>query len=138
MLNKIMLIGRLGKDPEVRTYENGVHLVRLSLATNESYKDQSGNWQDSTLWHDLVFWREAAERAERTLRKGALVYVEGKLQYREWTEEDGKRRRTSEIHVQSFRLLSPKGEGEQQTTHEAEKKDSKPLVMAPVKDDMPF
>jgi len=85
MINKVTLIGNLGADPEVRRLEGGVAVARFSLATNESYKDKDGNFQTNTEWHNVVVWREAAERAEKMLRKGMLVYVEGKITYRKYT-----------------------------------------------------
>ena len=84
MLNKVTLIGNLGKDPEIRSLESGVSRANFTLATNESYKDRSGNWQKSTEWHDIVMWRSMAERA-KVLKKGMLVYIEGKLTHRKWT-----------------------------------------------------
>jgi len=136
MLNRITLIGRLGKDPEVRTFDGGISLVRLTLATNESYKDQSGNWQEHTHWHDLIFWREQAERAERQLRKGALVYVEGKLQYREWTDEEGKKRRIAEIVVNYFRNVI--ANREQEGAEQGDSKDKTPMPVQDPDDNLPF
>lgn len=105
MINKVTLIGNLGADPEVRHLENGVTVARFSLATNESYKDKDGNFQTLTEWHNVVVWRELAERAERTLKKGMLVYVEGKISYRKFTGQDGQERYTTDIVSNYFRLL---------------------------------
>lgn len=148
MLNRVILIGRLGKDPEVRTFDGGTMLVRLTLATNESYKDRtSGEWKENTEWHNLVFWRDQAERAERQLKKGALVYVEGKLQYREWSDQDGHKRITAEINVHSFRIVANSKEHSEMGEH-AEAEHSEPTTQPvipkapmPVQnpdDDLPF
>ncbi|MGB4846627.1 MAG: single-stranded DNA-binding protein [Saprospiraceae bacterium] len=79
MVNKVILIGNLGRDPEVRYLEGNVAVAKFSVATNESYKDKKGDWQTATEWHDVVAWRALAERAEKQLKKGSQVFVEGKL-----------------------------------------------------------
>lgn len=105
MVNRVILIGNLGKDPEVRRLENGAVVAKLALATNESYKDKEGNWQTQTEWHDVVVWRQLAERAESSLKKGMSVYVEGKLTHRTWQDQDGNSRRTTEVVANYFRSL---------------------------------
>ena len=100
-----MLIGNLGKDPEIRRLESGSAVGKFSVATNESYKDKNGEWQTQTEWHDIVVWRNLAERAERDLKKGKLVYVEGKLTHRKWQDKDGVDRYTTEVVANTFRLL---------------------------------
>ncbi len=113
MVNKVTLIGRLGSDPEMRTLENGTPLGRFSIATSESYRDRNGEWQDQTEWHDVVVWRNAAERAQRSLTKGMLVYIEGKLTHRKWQDKDGNNRKTTEVVANYFRqLASPGGQGD--------------------------
>lgn len=89
MINKVTLIGNLGGDPEIRHLDNGTAVGRFSLATNENYRDKDGNWQKLTEWHNIVVWRELAERAEKMLKKGMQVYVEGKISYRKYTDKDG-------------------------------------------------
>ena len=111
MINKVTLIGRLGGDPEVRHLENGVTVARFSLATNESYKDKDGNFQDITEWHNVVVWRELAERAEKNLKKGMLVYVDGKISYRKYTGQDGQERYMTDIIGNTFRMLERKEGG---------------------------
>lgn len=112
MINKVTLIGHLGNDPEVRHLESGVIVARFPLATNESYKDKDGNWQTLTEWHNVVVWREQAERAEKQLKKGALVYVEGKISYRKYTHE-GVEKYATDIVANVFRSLERKeGSGE--------------------------
>ncbi len=105
MINKVTLIGNLGGDPEVRRLEGGTAVARFSLATNESYKDKDGNFQTVTEWHNVVVWRELAERAERSLKKGMLVYVEGKISYRKYTTQDGQDRYVTDIVANTFRIM---------------------------------
>jgi single-strand DNA-binding protein len=105
MLNKVMLIGNLGKDPEVRHLESGSTVASFSVATNENYRDKSGEWQTVTEWHNVVAWRQLAERAERDLKKGNRVYVEGKITTRKWQDRDGNDRYTTEVVANTLRLL---------------------------------
>ena len=105
MVNKVTLIGNLGRDPEVRRLENGAVVAKFSVATTENYRDKNGEWQSQTEWHDVVAWRHLAERAETQLKKGAQVYVEGKLTHRSWEDQDGKKRYTTEVLANMFRLL---------------------------------
>jgi single-strand DNA-binding protein len=112
MINKVILIGNLGRDPEVRRLENGAVVAKFSVATNENYMDKkSGEWQTLTEWHDIVVWRALAERAEKQLKKGMQVYIEGKLTHRSWQDQDGNNRKTTEIVANVFRLLG-KRDGE--------------------------
>lgn len=111
MVNKVTLIGNLGADPEVRHLESGVMVARLSVATNENYKDKDGNWQKQTEWHNVVLWREMAERAEKQLKKGSLVYVEGKITYRKYNDKDGHERYATDIVVNNFRILDKREDG---------------------------
>ncbi|MBR9921438.1 MAG: single-stranded DNA-binding protein [Bacteroidetes bacterium] len=106
MVNRVTLIGNTGKDPEIRTLENGAKVATFSVATDEGYKDNTGNWVDRTEWHNVVGWRGLAERAERTLKKGMLVYVEGKLSTRKWQDKDGNDRYRTEIIANYFRIVN--------------------------------
>lgn len=106
MVNKVTLIGRLGKDPEIRTLDNGTYVAKFSLATDESYKDRNGEWQTQTEWHNVIMWRDMAERAERMLKKGSLVYIDGKLTSRSWQDQNGQTRYITEIRANTFRALS--------------------------------
>ncbi|HMQ46290.1 MAG TPA: single-stranded DNA-binding protein [Saprospiraceae bacterium] len=106
MVNRVILIGNLGRDPEVRRLENGAVVAKFPIATNDNYKDKSGEWQTQTEWHDVVVWRNLAERAEATLKKGTPVYVEGKLTHRTWQDQDGNNRKTTEVVANYFRALS--------------------------------
>lgn len=104
MINKVTLVGHLGGDPEIRTLENGTPVGRFSVATNENYKDKDGNWQSQTEWHNVVVWRDLAERA-KILKKGSTVYVEGKISYRKYTDKDGVEKNLTDIVANTFRLL---------------------------------
>lgn len=108
MVNKVILIGNLGKDPEIRRLENGAVVAKFSVATNESYKDKNGEWQDQTEWHTVVAWRAMAEKAESTLKKGAMVYIEGKLSHRTWKDQDGNDRYSTEVVANYLRSLTKK------------------------------
>ena len=105
MVNRVILIGNLGRDPEVRRLENGAVVAKFSIATNENYKDKSGEWQTQTEWHDIVVWRALAERAEAQLKKGMQVYIEGKLTHRSWQDQDGNNRRTTEVVASYYRMI---------------------------------
>ena len=105
MVNKVILIGNLGRDPEVRHLESGASVAKFSVATNESYQDKNGEWQTLTEWHNVVAWRNRAERAERQLKKGMMVYVEGKLSTRKWQDRDGNDRYSTDVVANTFRLL---------------------------------
>ena len=105
-----MLIGNLGKAPEVRRLENGNTVAKFSIATNESWKDKSGEWQTQTEWHDIVVWGKLAEKAE-TLDKGATLYVEGKLTHRTWDDKEGSKRKTTEVVASYFRVVSGRSDG---------------------------
>ena len=106
MVNKVTLIGNLGKDPEVRALENGAKVAKFSIATNENYRDKSGEWQTQTEWHEIVAWRAVAERAESSLKKGMTVYLEGKLSTRTWQDKDGNNRKTTEVVSNYFRVIN--------------------------------
>jgi single-strand DNA-binding protein len=104
-LNKAILIGRLGKDPEMRYLEGNVAKAAFPLATSESYKDKSGQKVENTNWHNIVCWRGLAEIAEKYLKKGANVYIEGKITTRSWDDKDGNKRYTTEIVADNFIML---------------------------------
>ncbi len=111
MLNRVMLIGRLGKDPEVRRLESGAAVAKFSIATDESYKDKDGNKVEQTEWHNIVVWRSQAEIAEKYLKKGMLIYVEGKLTTREYTDKDNQKKYFTEVVANNFRMLESKNSG---------------------------
>ncbi|MDH3650206.1 MAG: single-stranded DNA-binding protein [Saprospiraceae bacterium] len=105
MINKVILIGNLGRDPEVRHLESGSAVGKFPVATNENYRDKNGEWQTVTEWHDIVVWRNLAERAEKMLKKGSLVYIDGKLTHRKYQDKDGIDRYVTEVVANTFRLL---------------------------------
>jgi single-strand DNA-binding protein len=105
MVNRVTLIGNLGKDIELKELESGSMLGRVSLATHENYKDRKGEWQEKTEWHEIVFWEALARRASRQLEKGGLVFIEGKLVHRDYTDAKGQERRISEVRANYFRRL---------------------------------
>lgn len=111
MVNRVILVGNLGKDPEIRTLENGAKVAKFSIATNENYKDKSGQWQTQTEWHDIVAWRSLAEKAESSLEKGSTVYLEGKLSTRTWQDQNGNNRRTTEVVSNYFRIINRQSSG---------------------------
>jgi len=109
-LNKVMLIGNLGKDPEVRYTPSGVAVASFNLATSERFKNKSGEWEERTEWHRVTLWSKLAEIAGEYLAKGKTVYIEGRLQTRKWQDNSGNERYTTEIVGEKMQMLSPKGE----------------------------
>jgi len=104
-LNKVMLIGRLGRDPETRWFEGGRAMSKLSLATSERYQDNEGSWHERTEWHAVVLWRQLAEIADERLRKGDRVFIEGRLKTRSWQDAEGIQRRTTEVVGERLDML---------------------------------
>src|SRR5579864_4070027 len=109
-VNKAILVGRLGRDPETRYTGGGQAVCNFSLATDETYKDRSGERQKRTEWHKIVVWAKQAEIAQQYLRKGSLVYVEGRIQTRQWDDKEGQKRSTTEIVATNFRMLGGRGD----------------------------
>lgn len=105
MLNKVALIGHVGADPEIRQTGSGTAVCELRLATNETWKDQSGAPQTRTEWHRVIAWGRTAENVGRYVKKGSLIYVEGRLQTREWQDKEGQRRYTTEIIASQVTFL---------------------------------
>lgn len=111
-LNKVMLIGNLGRDPEVRYTTGGSPVANFTMATTDRWTDQSGERKERTEWHRIVVWGRQAEIAGEYLRKGRSVFVEGNLQTREWTDREGNKRYTTEVRAQRFQMLGRPGGGE--------------------------
>ena len=109
-LNKVILIGNLGQDPEARFTPQGTAVTNLSVATNESWKDQSGETQDRTEWHRVVMYGRMAETASEYMKKGQMVYVEGRLHTREWEDKNQIKRRTTEISCDNFTMLGKRSD----------------------------
>lgn len=162
-VNKVILVGRLGRDPEVRTMQNGGIVANLSVATSETWRDKnSGERQERTEWHRVVIFNEKlAEVAEQYLKKGALVYIEGALQTRKWTDKDGVERYSTEVVLARFRgelnMLGGKGGARDGDGDEGDGNDysatpgdgkggtpgtrahgSRPRPSGPIDDDIPF
>jgi single-strand DNA-binding protein len=110
MVNKAILIGRLGKDPEVRYTPDGTMITNFTLATDESYKDKSGERVQKTEWHRIVTYRKLAEICGNYLVKGKLVYIEGKIQTRSWEDKEGVKRQSTEIVASDMKMLDSKGQ----------------------------
>lgn len=105
MLNRVTLIGNLGRDPEIRRLESGVAVAKFPVATNEYYRDKENNLQQITEWHDVVAWRSLAEQSEKVLKKGRLVYIEGRLTHRKYKTQDGQDRVATEILASMIKVL---------------------------------
>ena len=145
-LNKAILIGRLGRDPEVRQMPNGEAVCNFSIATSETWKDQSGQKQERTEWHAITLYRRMAEVAGQYLKKGSLVYIEGRIQSRKYTDKNGVERTAYEIIGNEMKMLGGKAEGSSENTNTAEPP-APPRRQAPatpaqpvddIDDDVPF
>ena len=119
-LNKAILIGRLGRDPEVRHMPNGEAVCNFSIATSETWTDQNGQKQERTEWHNITLYRRMAEVAGQYLKKGSLVYIEGRIQSRKYTGKDGIERTAYEIIGSEMRMLGGKAEGSSESANTAE------------------
>ena len=119
-VNKAILVGRLGRDPETRYTSAGQAVCNFTLATDETYKDRAGERQKRTEWHRIVVWGKQAEIAQQYLHKGSLIFVEGRIQTRQWDDREGQKRTTVEIVASNFRMLGGRGEGGAANVVEAE------------------
>lgn len=135
-VNKVILVGNLGKDPEIRMLESGTKVATFSMATTEKFKDKvTGEQRSQTDWHNIVMWRNMAELAEKYLRKGMQIYLEGKLRTRSWQDKDGNNRYTTEVVAESMVMMSRGGDGSSSTTMN----DSSPSdIDNSSMDDLPF
>ncbi len=124
-VNKVILVGNLGKDPELRRLENGTAVTKFSLATSDSYKDKDGNRVDQTEWHNIVLWRGLAEVAEKYLKKGSQIYIEGKIKSRSWEDKEGNKKYTTEIVGDNMKMLGKRREQEEGNVSEPEEDFSK-------------
>jgi single-strand DNA-binding protein len=109
-VNRVILVGRLGRDPETRYTGSGQAVANFSVATDESYKDRNGERQKRTEWHKIVVWGKQAEIAQQYLKKGSLVFIEGRIQSREWQDKEGQKRTSFEIVANTFRMLGGRAE----------------------------
>ena len=151
-LNKVMLIGRLGQDPEIRYTQSGSSVANVTIATNDYWTDKQGGKQERTEWHSLVLWGKLADLAQSYLKKGSQVYVEGRLQTRDWEDQQGQKHYKTEVVVTTMQFLDSKmsdsSNTEYSATPSAQQSDSMPVVTAEaseapqgddyIKDDIPF
>jgi len=128
-VNKVILVGNLGKDPEVRYLDNGVAVANFSLATTENYKNKEGERVSQTEWHNIVLWRGLAEVAEKYLKKGSSVYIEGKIRTRKWEDKEGNNRYSTEILGDNMTMLGSKPVSEDKATNDSN---------SDLEDDLPF
>jgi len=131
-VNKVILVGNLGQDPEVRYMPNGNAVANLSIATSESWKDQQGQMQERTEWHRLTMYRRLAEVAGEYLRKGSQIYVEGKLQTRKWQDQQGQDKYTTEVIVDQMQMLGGKSGGQSEGGFQGQQR-QQPLSSALIK-----
>lgn len=141
-LNKVMLIGRLGKDPELQNFESGAKKVTFSLATSEKFTNRAGNVEEATEWHNIVMWNKTAEIAAQYLRKGDPLYIEGKITYRSWDDNEGNKRYMTEVRALSMIMLGSKND---RSSSEVVQKSAPPVAkteaLPPAEeaaDDLPF
>ncbi|MDR0983279.1 MAG: single-stranded DNA-binding protein [Culturomica sp.] len=116
MVNKVILIGNVGADPEVKFLDGGVAVTTVRLATSETYKNKNGEKVEQTEWHNVVLWRGLAEIAEKYIKKGMKLYIEGRLRTRSWDDQSGNKRFTTEIYADSMQILTWKQEGNSEFT----------------------
>ncbi len=135
-VNKVILIGNLGKDPEVNHLESGVIVAKFPLATSETYLDKTGNKVEQVEWHNVVCWRKLGEVAEKYLKKGSAVYVEGKIRTRSYTDKENQKKYFTEIIADSFNMLDRKpSDG---TSNAAASNEGADMVAEGPLDDLPF
>jgi len=138
-VNKVILVGHVGQDPEVKYTASGVPVAKVSLATNERFKDRNEQWQDRTEWHSIVAWQRLAEIVGEYVRKGSKLYVEGKLQTSTWEDKQTREKRyRTEIVAREILLLSPRENGQEDTQTTAGEESTPGSFSAAVDDDIPF
>lgn len=139
MVNKVILVGRLGRDPEVRYTADGTMVTNFTMATDESYKDKNGEKVQKTEWHRIVTYRKLAEICGNYLTKGKMVFIEGKIQTRSWEDKDGVKRSTTEIIANDMKMLDSKGQGQtQEKTGDTSYNQAPPSNIDTPMDDVPF
>lgn len=138
-INKVILIGRLGSDPEVRYTPSGAAVANFNVATNRGYKDKEGNWKDETDWHRVVVWNRTAEFCKEYVKKGYRVYVEGRLQTRSWEDQSGQKRFTTEVVALDVQLLESQQQSGASTGNAGAPMEMEPPSdMEISQDDVPF
>lgn len=141
MLNRAEIIGYLGRDPEARYTPDGTLTITLNIATTEKWKDSTGAAQERTEWHRCVVWGKLAEICQKYLSKGGLVYVDGRIETRKWTDKEGVERYTTQIRVDQMRMLSGRKDGPPAAAAAAQATSapaSRPMTAADLEDDIPF
>ena len=143
-INKVFLIGNLGKDPIVRSLDNGTKVVTFSLATTETYKNKNGEKTDITVWHNIELWRGLAEIAEKYLRKGSTIFLEGRIRNDNWTDKDGNNRTSIKILGDNFQMLGSRRDAGNGSAPEPPAKHEERIPDEPIEpgsgqeDDLPF
>ena len=141
-LNKAMIIGRLGADPEVRYTQSNTAVANMSVATTERFKDRNGEQQERTEWHRVVAWSRTAEICQQYLKKGSLVYFEGPIQTREWEDKDGQKRYTTEIKALTMQMLDSRGSSDAANGNQSSGKMTSTVeiddTFEDMEDDLPF
>jgi single-strand DNA-binding protein len=137
-VNKVVLVGHLGGDPETRFTPSGAAVANFNLATNESWKDANGDFQDKTEWHRCVMFGKSAELAGNLLKKGQLVFTEGKLQSRNWEDKDGIKRYTTEVVCEMFTMLGRKMDNENSQSPGGFSRPEQKTENTPDDEDLPF
>lgn len=139
MVNKVILIGRLGRDPEVRSTPSGQPVTNFTMATNRVYNDREGNRQEQTEWHNIVCWGRQAEIAGQYLTKGRQVYIEGRLQTRSWEDrQSGEKRYRTEVICENFQMLGSRSDQDSAAQTGASQAQDSDLTASPEDDDIPF
>ena len=138
MVNKVILIGNVGADPEVRYLEGGVAVTRFSLATTETYNNKNGERVSQTEWHNIVLWRNVAQIAEKYVKKGMTLYIEGRLRTRTWDDQNGNKRYTTEIYGDTMQMLSRKQDNYEKTPEPPMPEAPSSLSNSDDSDDLPF
>ena len=139
MVNKVFLIGRLGKDPVIKHFDNGGAVAEFSLATDDSYKDKQGNKVEQTDWHNIkINYPRLAEVAEKYLKKGSQIFVEGKIKTRSYDDKDGNKRYITEVVVESFKMLDRKSDGSGSSSSPSTGGAVEETSSGPANDDLPF
>jgi single-strand DNA-binding protein len=137
--NKVIIIGNVGKDPEIRHLDSGVAVITLSVATSERVKDRNGEWREITEWHYVVFWRTLAEFVEKYVHKGTQILVEGKLRNRSWEDQNGQKRYVTEIVAETLKVLNRRdNNNSQQSSQHDNKSNITDITAKDAVDDLPF
>jgi single-strand DNA-binding protein len=137
-VNKVILVGRLGRDPETRYTSAGQAVCNFTMATDEVYRDRSGERQKRTEWHRIVVWAKLAEICQQYLKKGSLVYIEGRIQSRQWDDRDGNKRTTVEVVANVMKMLGPRAEAAPPEAAEPPGEEGAPPAPEISDEDIPF